>query len=317
MATDDIKPVPEKPVPEQPITHEESGGFDRFKVEKYPPRDLPYTTQSICPDHLLDNDEVHVIDATLYEEDGKVMYKKTCETHGEFIDVYWGDAEMFKKASHWWYKSVGLDNPRTETVKGCPEDCGQCPEHKSHTALALLDVTNRCNLRCPICFAVAAEGGTVFEPEPEEVLEMLKNLRRNEPVPAPAIQFAGGEPTVTKHLPQYIKWAKEVGFRHVQIASNAIRIGKNKEYLQELRDAGLSTIYMQFDGVTPEPYIAARNTDLLPVKLQAIQNAREVGMESLVLVPTVVRGVNDDQVGKIVEFAAENNDVIRCVNFQP
>ncbi len=317
MATDDVKPVPEKPVPEQPITHEQSGGYDRFKVEKYPPRDLPYTTQSICPDHLLDNDEVHVIDATLYEEDGKVMYKKTCETHGEFIDVYWGDAEMFKKASNWWYKSVGLDNPRTETVKGCPEDCGQCPEHKSHTALALLDVTNRCNLRCPICFAVAAEGGNVFEPEPEEVLEMLKNLRRNEPVPAPAIQFAGGEPTVTKHLPQYIKWAKEVGFRHVQIASNAIRIGKSKEYLQELCDAGLSTIYMQFDGVTPEPYIAARNTNLLPVKLQAIQNAREVGMESLVLVPTVVRGVNDDQVGKIVEFAVENNDVIRCVNFQP
>jgi uncharacterized radical SAM superfamily Fe-S cluster-containing enzyme len=317
LATDDVKPVPKKTVPEQPITHEESGGFGRFKVEKYPARDLPYTTQSICPDHLLDNDEVHVIDATLYEEDGKVMYKKTCETHGEFIDVYWGDAEMFKKASNWWYKSVGLDNPRTETVKGCPEDCGQCPEHKSHTALALLDVTNRCNLRCPICFAVAAEGGNVFEPEPEEVLEMLRNLRRNEPVPAPAIQFAGGEPTVTKHLPQYIRWAKEVGFRHVQIASNAIRIGKSKEYLQELRDAGLSTIYMQFDGVTPEPYIAARNTNLLPVKKQAIQNAREVGMESLVLVPTVVRGVNDDQLGKIVEFAVENNDVIRCVNIQP
>lgn len=312
MATDDVKPVPE-----EPITHEGSGGYGRFKVEKYPARDLPYTTQSICPDHLLENDEVHVIDATLYEEDGKVMYKKTCETHGEFIDIYWGDAEMFKKASNWWYKSVGLDNPRTETVKGCPEDCGQCPEHKSHTALALLDVTNRCNLRCPICFAVAAEGGTVVEPEPEEVLEMLKNLRRNEPVPAPAIQFAGGEPTVSKHLPQYIKWAKEVGFRHVQIASNAIRIGKSKEYLQELRDAGLSTIYMQFDGVTPEPYLAARNTNLLPLKLQAIQNAREVGMESLVLVPTVVRGLNDDQVGKIVEFAVENSDVIRCVNFQP
>ncbi|MFW9845401.1 MAG: radical SAM protein, partial [Candidatus Thorarchaeota archaeon] len=234
MATDDIKPVPE-----EPITHEVSGGYDRFKVEKYAPRDLPYTTQSICPDHLLEDNEVHVIDATLYEEDGKVMYKKTCETHGEFIDVYWGDAEMFRKASKWWYKSVGLDNPRTETVKGCPEDCGQCPEHKSHTALALLDVTNRCNLRCPICFAVAAEGGTVVEPEPEEVLEMLKNLRRNKPVPAPAIQFAGGEPTVSKHLPQYIKWAKEVGFRHVQIASNAIRIGKSKDYLQELRDAGL------------------------------------------------------------------------------
>jgi uncharacterized radical SAM superfamily Fe-S cluster-containing enzyme len=180
-----------------------------------------------------------------------------------------------------------------------------------------LDVTNRCNLRCPICFAVAAEGGTVYEPEPEEVLEMMRNLRRNLPVPAPALQFAGGEPTVSKHLPKYIKWAKELGFKHVQIASNVIRIGKSKEYLQELRDAGLSTIYMQFDGVTPGPYLEARGTDLLPLKKQAVQNAREVGMESLVLVPTVVRGVNDDQLGGIINYAVENRDVVRCVNFQP
>jgi len=312
MATDDIKPVPEKP-----ITHEDGGDISRYKVERHSVRELPYVTQSICPECFLTDDEVHVIDATLYEENGKVMYKKTCDKHGEFIDVYWGDSEMFKKAQSWWYKTVGLDNPRTETVKGCPEDCGQCPEHKSHTALALLDVTNRCNLRCPICFAVAAEGGTVYEPTPEEVFEMLKNLRSNLPVPAPALQFAGGEPTVSKNLPQYIKWAKQLGFKHVQIASNAIRIGKSKEYFQELRDAGLSTVYMQFDGVTSKPYLEARGADLFPLKKQAIQNAREIGMESLVLVPTVVRGVNDDQLGDIIRFAAENRDVVRCVNFQP
>jgi uncharacterized radical SAM superfamily Fe-S cluster-containing enzyme len=101
------------------------------------------------------------------------------------------------------------------------------------------------------------------------------------------------------------------------IASNAIRIGKSKAYLQELRDAGLSTVYMQFDGVTPEPYIAARGSNILPVKKQAILNAREIGMHSLILVPTVVRGVNDDQVGKIIDFAVENRDVVRGVNFQP
>ncbi|MHA1138135.1 MAG: tetraether lipid synthase Tes [Candidatus Thorarchaeota archaeon] len=312
MATDEIKPIPEKP-----IKHEDGGDLSRYHVEKYPVRSLPYKTESICPECFLTNDEVHVIDATLYEEDGKVMYKKTCEKHGEFIDIYWGDAEMFKQAQSWWYKSVGIDNPHTESVKGCPEDCGLCPEHKSHTALALLDVTNRCNLRCPICFAVAAEGGTVYEPDPEQVLEMMRNLRRNLPVPAPALQFAGGEPTVSKHLPLYIKQAKQLGFRHVQIASNVIRIGKSKEYLQELRDAGLSTIYMQFDGVTPGPYLEARGTDLLPLKKQAIQHAREVGMESLVLVPTVVRGVNEDQLGDIIKFAIDNRDVVRCVNFQP
>jgi uncharacterized radical SAM superfamily Fe-S cluster-containing enzyme len=306
-----------KPVPEEPITHGKGESLARYHVERYPVRPLPYATQSICPGCLLDDDKVHVIDATVYEEDGKVMYKKTCETHGEYVDVYWGDAEMFKKAQTWWYKSVGLDNPRTESIKGCPEDCGPCTEHKSHTALALLDVTNRCNLRCPICFAVAAEGGDVYEPTPEEVLEMMRNLRSNKPVPAPALQFAGGEPTVSKHLPKYIKWAKELGFRHVQIASNAIRIGKSKEYLQELRDAGLSTIYMQFDGVTSGPYLEARGTDLLELKNKAIQHAREVGMESIVLVPTVVRGVNSDQLGDIIQYAVDNRDVIRCINFQP
>ncbi|NWF96837.1 MAG: radical SAM protein [Candidatus Thorarchaeota archaeon] len=253
----------------------------------------------------------------LYEEDGKVMYKKTCEKHGEFIDVYWGDAEMYRRASTYWYKSVGLDNPRTQTVLGCPQDCGQCPEHKSHTALALLDVTNRCNLRCPICFAQAAESGSVYEPTPEEVLEMMKNLRSNMPVPAPAIQFAGGEPTVSKHILQYIRWAKQLGFRHVQIASNAIRVAKSLEFARQLKEAGLSTIYMQFDGVTPEPYLTARGVDLFPIKQQAIKNCREVGLDSLVLVPTVVRGVNDDQLGRIIEFAVQNRDVIRCVNFQP
>lgn len=309
----DIKPVPSSDPPFEDEEHD----ISRFHVEKHEIRQLPYTTQSICPDCLLADDEVNVIDATLYEEDGKVMYKKECEKHGQFIDVYWGDADMFRKAQKWWYKTVGLDNPRTETVHGCPEDCGQCPEHKSHTALALLDVTNRCNLRCPICFAHAAESGEVYEPTPEEVLEMMKNLRSNKPVPTPALQFAGGEPTVSKHLPQYLRWAKDVGFKHTEIATNAIRLGKSLEYTEELEEAGLSTIYMQFDGVTPEPYEAARGMNLLPLKKQAIENCRKVGLDSIVLVPTVVRGVNDDQVGDIIEFAVENQDVVRSVNFQP
>ncbi len=307
-----------KPIPEEPLTHVTDGkDISRYHFEKHEIRELPYTTQSICPECFLANDEVSVIDATLFEEDGKVMMKKTCDKHGEFLDVYWGDADMWRKAQTFWYKTVGLDNPRTETVNGCPTDCGQCPQHKSHTALALLDVTNRCNLRCPICFAHAAESGTVYEPTPEEVLEMMKNLRRNRPVPTPAIQFAGGEPTVSRHLPDYIRWAKELGFRHVEIASNVIRVGKSLDYTRELLNAGLSTIYMQFDGLTPEPYIEARGTNLLPLKLKAIENCREVGLDSLVLVPTVVRGVNEDQLGDIVEFAVKNSDVVRCVNFQP
>ncbi|MCF2136091.1 MAG: radical SAM protein [Candidatus Thorarchaeota archaeon] len=314
----EIKEIKLDPVPAEPVTHTTGGKpISRYHVELHTPHKLPYTTQSICPDCLMIDDVVHVIDAEVYEEDGKVMYRKTCEKHGEFVDVYWGDADMWRRAQKYWYKTVGLDNPRTETVNGCPNDCGQCPEHKSHTALALMDITNRCNLRCPICFAHAAESGKVYEPTPEEVIEMMRNLRSNLPVPAPALQFAGGEPTVSKYLPQYIRWAKEIGFRHVQIASNAIRLAKSLDYAKELKEAGLSTVYMQFDGVTPEPYITARGSNLFPIKQKAIENCRQAGLDSIVLVPTVVRGVNDDQLGKIIEFAIENADVVRSVNFQP
>ncbi|MHA2081791.1 MAG: hypothetical protein ACW99H_11670, partial [Candidatus Thorarchaeota archaeon] len=94
MATDDDV----KRIPEVPIKHEDGGPISRYRVERYPVKDLPYDTESICPECFLTDDKVHVITATLYEEDGKVLYKKTCEDHGEFIDVYWGDVEMFKKA---------------------------------------------------------------------------------------------------------------------------------------------------------------------------------------------------------------------------
>ncbi|MGQ9721096.1 MAG: radical SAM protein [Candidatus Jordarchaeum sp.] len=195
-----------KPLPEVASIHENKDLF-RFHAEKHPIRELPYQTKSICPVCKLD-EIVTVVPAMVYEEDGKVMMRKTCDKHGEFIDLYWSDAEMFKHAMTYWYKTIGLDNPRTETAEGCPKDCGQCPNHKSHTALAIIDVTNRCNLNCPICFASAGESGNIYEPSPEEVLDMMKNLRRNLPVPCPGIQFAGGEPTLSENLPNTLSGIK-------------------------------------------------------------------------------------------------------------
>jgi uncharacterized radical SAM superfamily Fe-S cluster-containing enzyme len=244
------------------------------------------------------------------------MFKKSCPEHGEVIDVYWSDVKLFKRALEYWYESVGLDNPRTEVVKGCPLDCGICPNHLSHTALALVDVTNRCNLQCPICFA-AADSGYVVEPTMEEMYGILKNLRSNRPVPTPAVQFAGGEPTVSENLIAIIKMAKDLGFPHVEIATNGIRIANSLDYARKLKDAGLSTLYFQFDGLTPKPYIAARGKDLFPKKLQTIENCRRAGLHSIVLVPTLVRDINDDQVGGIIDFAVKNVDVVRCINFQP
>ncbi|MFQ6075892.1 MAG: tetraether lipid synthase Tes [Candidatus Bathyarchaeia archaeon] len=268
-------------------------------------------TRSICPECF------KAIDAIIYEEDGQVKMKKECPEHGAYEDVYWSSFDQYVKAQRYSVMGDGVENPMTECVKGHPFDCGLCPNHKSHTALAIIDVTNRCNLRCPICFANAAVAGYVYEPTQDQIMGMLKTLRSIRPLPVAALQFSGGEPTVREDLPVLIRMAKELGFNHVEVNSNGIRLAESTEYCKELLDAGVSTIYLQFDGVTAEPYLVTRGKDLLQTKLRAIENCRRVGLDSIVLVPTVVRGVNDDQLGPIIGFAAENFDVVRCVNFQP
>lgn len=269
------------------------------------------TTKSICPECL------KVLDATIFEEGGKVFIKKECSEHGPFKELYWSDYEQYMRAEKFRHDGVGLTNPRTKTVKGCPYDCGICPEHKSHTALAIIDVTNRCNLKCPVCFANANYAGYVYEPTKEQVIEMLKNLRANKPVPTMALQFSGGEPTIRNDLIDLIKNAKELGIRHVEINTNGIRIAQDPEYAKQLKAAGASTIYLQFDGLTSDVYKYIRGVDLLEMKMKAIQNMREAGITSAVLVVTLIKGVNDGQLGDIIKFAAKNFDVIRCINVQP
>jgi uncharacterized radical SAM superfamily Fe-S cluster-containing enzyme len=181
----------------------------------------------------------------------------------------------------------------------------------------LIDVTNRCNLACPICFANAEASDSEYEPDPKQVLEMLKNLRSNLPAPCPAVQFAGGEPTLSDSLPQYVKWAEELGFRHIMVATNGIRIAKQPEYMQQLVDAGLKTIYLQFDGVTEKPFMIARNRDLRKIKNQALDSARSADLDGVILVPTIAKGVNDQELGGIIQYALDNRDIVRCINFQP
>ncbi len=269
------------------------------------------STRSICPECL------KALDATIFEEDGKVFIKKECPQHGAFQELYWSDYEQYQRAEKFRYDGDGVENPRTKTVNGCPLDCGICPEHKSHTALAIIDVTNRCNLTCPVCFANAAAAGYVYEPTKAQVAGMLENLRATKPVPATALQFSGGEPTIRNDLFDLIRKAKEVGFRHVEVNTNGLRISKSMEYAKELKAAGVSTIYLQFDGLTPDVYKFIRGLDLLNTKMQAIENLRQAGFDSVVLVVTLVKGVNDGQLGDIINFAAKNSDVIRCVNVQP
>ncbi len=273
-------------------------------------RTLLRKTKSLCPECL------KVIDAEIVEENGQALIKKACPEHGAFEDVYWSDVEMYKWAEQFAQIGKGVQNPRTREQRGCPLDCGICPNHKSHTILGIIDVTNRCNLSCPICFAYAGVAGYVYEPTFEQIKAMLANLRANRPTPPPAVQFSGGEPTLRDDLPDIIRTAKELGFHHVEVNTNGIRIAQDPEFVKRLVDAGVSTLYLQFDGVTPEPTIKARGKDILPLKFKAIENCRKVGL-NIVLVVTLVKGVNDNQVGDIIRFAIKNIDIIRCVNVQP
>ncbi|MEM1582776.1 MAG: radical SAM protein [Candidatus Bathyarchaeia archaeon] len=268
-------------------------------------------TKSICPECL------KVLDAIVFEENNVVYIEKECPEHGFFKDVYWSDYEIYERAKKFDHVGSGLENPRTTTKNGCPYDCGICPQHRSHTVLAIIDVTNRCNLRCPVCFATAGTTGYVYEPTIDEIRKMLVNLRNNRPVPADALQLSGGEPTIREDLPEIIRAAKDLGFKHVEVNTNGLRMASDLDFCRSLEKSGVSTIYLQFDGVTPDVYKFTRGVDLTDVKKKVIENCRKAGIDSVVLVCTLIRGVNDQQVGDIIRFAVQNFDVIRCVNFQP
>ena len=266
---------------------------------------------SICP-------ECHnVIPAKLTQEAGMVVMHKSCPHHGDFRDLYWSDFDQWERARKYAVVGDGLENPRTLTVKGCPFDCGICQNHRSQTILSIIDVTNRCNLRCPICFANAASAGYEYELSFDTIKRIIDNLSENRPVSVKALQLSGGEPTLRNDLPEIVNYAHAKGIHHVEVNTNGVRIANDLPYLKRLKEADVSSFYLQFDGVTPDPYIVTRGFDLLPTKLKALENLKSLGHDSAILVVTLVKGVNDNQLGRIINFAAKNHDVIRCVNVQP
>jgi uncharacterized radical SAM superfamily Fe-S cluster-containing enzyme len=276
------------------------------------PTGLPKEVESLCPECS------KIIPATILERDGKVFMEKACPNHGFVRDLVYSDAELYKKCERWTYEDGdGILNPQIKGAKVCPDDCGLCDLHISHATLANIDLTNRCNLRCPICFANANVQGYVYEPTYEQVVEMLKMMREVKPVFPPAIQFSGGEPTIHPRFLDIIKAARSLGFSHLQIASNGIRIAKDMNFAQQCRESGLYTVYLQFDGTNEEVYKKTRGLKgLWELKQKAVENARAAELR-IVLVPTIIKTINDDQVGKILQFAIDNSDVISGISYQP
>jgi len=258
----------------------------------------------------------------IYEENGVIYLEKTCPEHGKFEDIYWGDAEIFRWFYDNWYNAryvgTGVEKPHTKTEKGCPFDCGLCPQHKTPTILGIIDVTNRCNMACPICFAYAGVANYVYEPSYDQIVDTMKVLRANSPWACNALQFSGGEPTLRNDLPSLIKQAQKLGISHIEVNTNGIRIAEDLGYFQKLFDSGLNTLYLQFDGLREDIYRKTRaRTEMIPIKLKVLENARKIGLDSIVLVVTLLKGVNDKDLGQIVDFAVKNHDVVRCVNIQP
>lgn len=267
-------------------------------------------TISLCPECL------GRVSAEVFAEDGCVFIEKECPTHGMFKDVYWTDVELYRKFDRYHAYGTGVSNP---AVNGKDQflGCGLCHGHKTSTILANIDITNRCNLNCPVCFANARKSGRVYEPSIGQIRDMLVMLRSQKPIPCYAVQFSGGEPTVRDDLPDIIKMAHDLGFEHIQIATNGLRLAKDVSFARTLNESGLCTVYLSFDGIGEEPYRKMRGIDAFPIKTAAIDNCQKAGLTSVALVPTLERGVNDHQIGDIVNFASGRMDVVKAVNFQP
>jgi uncharacterized radical SAM superfamily Fe-S cluster-containing enzyme len=272
--------------------------------------DWPKTVETLCPECAA------LILGRSFVRHGAVWMEKTCPEHGYFRDKVSSDARLHALlARRCFQDEAGVANPRVPGSGACPTDCGICGQHHSSPCLAQIDLSNRCNLTCPVCFASANQAGYLSEPGYQTVLEMLRALRESRPIPVSAVQFTGGEPTLHPEFFRILGAARTMGFTHVQAATNGILMA-DPEFARRAAEAGLQTIYLQFDGVEEEPYRRLRGQPLMQVKRAAIENCRANEIR-ICLVPTIVKGVNDDQVGPILRFAAANSDVINAIAYQP
>ncbi|MFH0836593.1 MAG: radical SAM protein [Candidatus Aenigmatarchaeota archaeon] len=269
--------------------------------------------KSLCPGCVSEEKfDQMLIDSVVYVVDNKVWIFKICKEHGVFKEIYWSDYGMYKKAEKFQDNGINLSCTQVDKDKiNCPYDCGLCNKHESHTNLGNIALTNRCDLACWYCFFYAKDGENIYEPSLEQIRFMLKSLRDTKPVGANSCQFTGGEPTLRTDLIEIIEAAKEAGFDHVQLNTNGITLSKDLEFVKKIKKAGVSSLYMSFDGVTPETN--PKNYWEAP---RAIENCKQAGI-GVVLVPTVISGINDHELGDIIRFGIGNMDVIRGINFQP
>lgn len=279
------------------------------------------TTQSLCPVCLRRVDAVYREAA-----DGAVELARVCPEHGEHRAVVWPSPAECPDVAPFLSWRVDKtpsypEHPVTEIREGCPYDCGLCPAHAQHTCTGLLEVTMRCDLSCPVCYAASGEGhpesSPNAEPDIDTVQAMLDNLlfrsgRCN-------VQFSGGEPTLRDDLPEMVRRAKKLGFPLVQVNSNGLRLARDPDFVGRLAEAGLDSVYLQWDSLKPDVLRQLRGDrvpDLGGLKERAVANCAAAGL-GVVFVATLVRGVNDTEVGALVRDAVSRGSGVRGIHFQP
>ena len=269
--------------------------------------DIIESTLSLCP-HCL-----QTLPATVHVREGRVYLYRRCPQHGEFDVCLWPDAASYR----WFGDFVFPAEPRaaqTDSAAGCPRDCGLCSQHRRHTTIAEIEVTWRCNLRCPVCFMASPEA-TPGDPSLQTIAGEFDVIRTYDGVDTP-VQITGGEPTIRADLPAIIALGRKAGFRGIELNTNGLVIARSRSYLRALKEAGLSEIYLQFDGLTADVTRTLRGADLLTDKLQALENCRREGVP-VVLAMTVVAGINENQLGEMVDFALRNADIVCGLSLQP
>jgi len=266
-------------------------------------------TRALCPECL------KVISATKFVEDGNVFIEKICPDHGKWKVKIWSGADHYKQLYDFAAVPKIPQKFKTCATGNCPEGCGLCDEHMQHTCLNVVEVTNRCNMNCPICFATANGCGYDYHPSIDEIKKSFQTVVDYVKSPR-CVQLSGGEPTIRDDLPEIVKMAKDMGIEHIEVNTNALRISKDMDYLKQLKDAGVDAFYFQFDGVDDEIYMKTRGRPMVDVKNAAIKNCKEVEI-GVTLVVTVSPDINLWHVGKMVEFAAENVPTVKGIHFQP
>src|SRR5271157_235992 len=278
-------------------------------------------TKSVCPECIKQIDANIVLD----EVDGQdaVLMRKICDEHGFFQDIISRNPAEYERNQQYYHDYVTIENKDYEgkdTGEGCPHNCGMCAEHKSSPCIALIDVTNRCNLACPICFANASAKGYIVEPTLDELRQIMQHFRNIKPVPPVLLQLSGGEPTVRDDFIDIIKMGKELGFVEVMLTTNGLKMAAKNgvKYIKDMMAAGLNAVYLSFDSADdPEVYKKTRGVNLLAQKKRVIENCRKAGFKGVLLIPTIAKGINDNQIGSIMEYAKQNRDVISGIVFQP